>query len=476
MLRKTRLTLIWPGNSGIAMAMPISLAYLIGNLDTAKYLVDVIDCVLDEYDVEKIVRKVSRFKPDVVGFSCWSVNFPESLKIVEAIKKRFPRTPIIMGGPHATCYPDSVLKHPEVDFVFRGEAELSFPVFLEGLGEKRPKWSKIPGLIYRTKNGRVKRNPHSLIANLDGIKYPDFDAIRLEDYLKKGYRLISSYRRNVPLITTRGCPYGCAYCSASLINGHIIRRHSLPYLIRFIHSLYDERGIRSFSILDDNFTFDTTYAKDFCRSIIKLGLKNVEFCTTNGIRMQRGDRELWSLMKKAGWKIIIIAPESGSIRVLRLMRKGLNPSVVPKIVSQIKKSGLHVTANFIIGFPGETVRDIDKTFELIRKANIDFANIHYFQPLPGTPIYDELVLKKEIPADFIPGNYEKGDAPYVTSTLRGFNFSRFYYKVVVFTLLRNPSYIYHFLRSYRLASILPRLMAEFVHMFTPPSEKRAAVA
>ena len=198
----------------------------------------------------------------------------------------------------------------------------------------------------------------------------------------------------------------------------------MPYLIRFIHSLYDERGIRSFSILDDNFTFDTTYAKDFCRSIIKLGLKNVEFCTTNGIRMQRGDKELWSLMKKAGWKIIIIAPESGSIRVLRLMRKGLNPSVVPKIVSQIKKSGLHVTANFIIGFPGETVRDVDKTFALIRKANIDFANIHYFQPLPGTPIYDELVLKKEIPADFIPGNYEKGDAPYVTSTLRGFNFSR----------------------------------------------------
>jgi anaerobic magnesium-protoporphyrin IX monomethyl ester cyclase len=456
------------------MAMPISLAYLIGNLDKTKYAVDVIDCVLDEYDTKKIIRRILHFKPDVVGFSSWSVNFPESLETVKAVKKAMPQTPIIMGGPHATCYPDSVLRHPEIDFIFRGEAELAFPVFLEELNEKNPKWSKVPGLIYRTKGGRVRKNPHSLIQDLDEIKYPDYDAIRLEDYLKKGYRLISSYKRNVPIITTRGCPYGCAYCSASIINGRVIRRHSLPYLIRFIHTLYDDKGIRSFSILDDNFTFDTTYAKDFCRSIIRLGLKKVEFCTTNGIRMQRGDKELWYLMKRAGWRIVIVAPESGSTRVLRLMRKGLSPRIVPKIVSQIKESGLRVTANFIIGFPGETPHDVDKTFALIKKANIDFANIHFFQPLPGTPIYDELVLRKEIPEDFIPGNYEKGNTPYITGSLNGFNFSRFYYKVVIYTLLRNPSYIYYFLKSYRLASMFPRLVTEFMHMFTPITKKSTA--
>ena len=242
-----------------------------------------------------------------------------------------------------------------------------------------------------------------------------------------------------------------------------------------IRYLYDEKRIKSFSILDDNFTFDTNYAKEFCRSVIALGLKGAEFCTTNGIRMQRGDRELWDLMKRAGWKIIIIAPESGSKRVLRLMRKGLEPKIVPPIVDEIKAAGLRVTANFIIGFPGETRADLAKTTALIKKANIDFANIHFFQPLPGTPIFDELVRRGEISADFLPGSYEKGAARYITKSLKNFNFSRFYYKTVLYCLWRNPTYIYYFLKSYRLRPLFQRLISEFINMFRPPVRTNYAV-
>lgn len=461
------ITLIWPSNPGLVMAMPISLAYLSGNLDKRKYKIHIIDCVLDKIDHEEIVKKIQKTKSKVVGISSWSINFNESLDIAKAIKTKLPSIPIILGGPHATCYPDSVMKHKEIDFVFRGEAELVFPRFLDELEKKMKRWSSIPGLSYRIKDGEIRKNNPYLTPKLDDLRIPDYQAIRLDDYLENGYRLISSQKRNVPLVTTRGCPYGCTYCSASLINGKIVRSHSIGYLMKQINYLYYSKNIKSFSILDDNFTFDTNYAKEFCREVIKLGLEKVEFCTTNGIRMQRGDSELWSLMKKAGWKIIIIAPESGSKKVLRLMRKGLEPKIVPPIVDEIKAAGLRVTANFIIGFPGETKSDIAKTTNLIKKANIDFANIHFFQPLPGTPIFDDLVRKGEIPPDFLPGIYEKGTVGYVTKTLKGFNFSRYYYKTIVFCLLRNPTYIFYFLRNYRLMPLFKRLATEFINMFRP---------
>ena len=463
--RKKHITLIWPSNPGLVMAMPLSLAYLTGNLDKKKYKVDVIDCVLNKIDHDQIVRRITRFKSQVVGISSWSINFDESLEIARAIKAKYPHLPIVMGGPHVTCYPDSVMKHEEIDFIFRGEAELVFPLFLEELDKKKRRWSRVPGLTYRTTAGQIVRQNPYLTAKLDDLRLPDYEAIRLDDYLKKGYRLISSQKRNVPLVTTRGCPYGCTYCSASLINGKLVRSHSIDYLMKQIRCLYDKKGIKSFSILDDNFTFDTNYAKEFCRSVIALGLKGAEFCTTNGIRMQRGDRELWGLMKRAGWKIIIIAPESGSKRVLRLMKKGLEPRIVPPIVDEIKAAGLRVTANFIIGFPGETRADLAKTTALIKKANIDFANIHFFQPLPGTPIFDELVRKGEISADFLPGSYEKGAARYITKSLKNFNFSRFYYRTVIYCLWRNPAYIFYFLKNYSLKPLIRRLISEFFNMF-----------
>lgn len=475
MLHKKHITLIWPSNPGLTMAMPISLAYLVGNLDRTKYQVDIIDGVLEHIDYSQIVRRISHFLPQVVGISSWSINFAESLAVARAIKSIHPRLPIIIGGPHATCYPDSVMKHPEIDFLFRGEAELALPLFLKELGKKTPRWSRVPGLTYHTKSGQVRRQAPFLTANLDDLQLPDYEAIRLDDYIAKGYRLISSHKRNVPLVTTRGCPYGCTYCSASLINGKLIRSHSIGYLMGQIKYLYDQKSIKSFSILDDNFTFNTEYAKEFCRSVIQLRLKNAEFCTTNGIRMQRGDRELWGLMKQAGWKIIIIAPESGSKRVLKLMKKGIDPKIVAPTVADIKAAGLRVTANFIIGYPGETRADLAKTTALIKKANIDFANIHFFQPLPGTPIFDELVRRGEISPDFLPGTYEKGDAKYITSSLKNFNFSLFYYQTVIYCLWRNPSYIYHFLRSYRLQSLIPRLISEFINMFRHPVQASYAV-
>jgi radical SAM superfamily enzyme YgiQ (UPF0313 family) len=204
-------------------------------------------------------------------------------------------------------------------------------------------------------------------------------------------------------------------------------------MIRWITFLYEEYNIRGFSIIDDNFTFYTDYAKDFCKEVIKLSYNDVEFNTPNGVRMQRSDSELWKLMKQAGWKGVTVAPESGSERVLKSMRKNLNVKEIPAIIKNIKKAGLKVRGFFMVGYPGETLEDLEKTKKLIKKCKFFNLSISYFQPMPGTPIYDELVEKKEIHPDTMPALFDDKIKSYRSPTLAGVDLSRFRYKMGVYT-------------------------------------------
>ncbi|MEE2828000.1 MAG: radical SAM protein, partial [Myxococcota bacterium] len=214
--------------------------------------------------------------------------------------------------------------------------------------------------------------------------------------------------------------------------------------------LYD-LGVRWFNIIDDNFTYDVPWAKDFCRAVIELNLPGVGFGTPNGIRMQRGDPELWSLMKRAGWEHLIVAPESGSTHTLERMKKDLELGVVAPIVREIQEAGLKCQAFFIVGYPGETETDLQESFALIRECRFNFVFLANFQPLPGTPIYDELVASGEIEDGLIPYNFSDAVRVYTPAELSDFNFSRFILKTHLMMAVSNPSNL-----PYQL-SILHRL-------------------
>jgi len=175
-----------------------------------------------------------------------------------------------------------------------------------------------------------------------------------------------------------------------------VRTRPVESVIAEVRELHERFQIDGFNIIDDNFTFHTDYAKEVCRAILKLGLKNVSFCCPNGIRMEYLDEELVLLMKQAGWKSLFIAPESGSERTLEKMRKRINLGVVKEKLKMIKKADLKVFGFFMIGYPGETVSDIKRTIDFACRNDFDMVVFTCFQPLVGTPVYDKLLATGEI--------------------------------------------------------------------------------
>ena len=378
-----KIALIWPKGFDTSYVLPLSLAYLISNIGNGKHKIKIFDCALMGIDSSspKFSRIIDDFSPQIVGVSCWSNTFSEALNIIRVVKSINSCITTVIGGCHASSYPDQVMEQKEIDFLFRGEAEFSFQLFLDELEKKEPNWSIVKGLLYRSSDGNNIKNDIKFEESLDRISIPDYDSINLEKYIEHGYRYNSPVKRNAPIIATRGCPYRCNFCSAPIINGKKIRKHSVEYMREWIKYLYEKKNIKWFSIIDDNFTFDADYAKAFCQEIINLGLKDIGFANPNGVRLQRGNPELWALMKLAGWRTIHIAPESGSNRVLKLMKKDLNPDIVPGVVEDIKASGLKVQAFFLLGYPGESIDDIKKTSELIKKCRFNFV---FFQSVSTT--------------------------------------------------------------------------------------------
>ncbi len=473
-----RIALLWPRGFEPSTTVSLPLAYLKANVDPARFDVQIIDCALDGLDADSpaLARRLRALQPELVGVSTWSPMFPEAIALLRLVRSIDPSVPTVLGGAHPSSYAERCMEHPEVDLLFVGEAERGFAMLLDRIFDADPDLADVPGLVWRDGDGLV-RNAQDLPDDLDAIAPPDLTAIRLSEYVRRGYRWNSPPVPNAPLWVTRGCPYRCQYCAAPELNGRPVRTHSIDYMMRWIRRLYDEQGVRWFNIIDDNFTYHVAFAKDFCRALIALDLPDVGFGTPNGIRMSRGDAELWRLMKRAGWRHLIVAPESGSAHTLELMKKDLKLGVVKDTVRDIQAAGLKCQAFFIVGYPGERPEDIAATFDLIRDCRFNFVFLANFQPLPGTPVYDELVAKGEIPDGLLPFNFSDGARVYTPPELADFNFSAFILKTHLMMAVTHPANLpYHarvLFHLYRPGFVVPKLLKTVRSMLRPDAQRPA---
>jgi anaerobic magnesium-protoporphyrin IX monomethyl ester cyclase len=473
-----RVLLVWPYGFDGRYVLPLSLAYLESNLPRDRFETRILDCVRQRIRADSAAFRdqVARFAPDVVGVSSWATTHAEALAVLRSVKQRDPRTVTVMGGAHATSYTAEIMKERSVDYLFRGESELSFPRFLDQIAQERPGLAEIRGLVYRSADGTVQHNEMECETDLDKILRPDYESIGLEDYIREGYRFNTPYRRNAPIWVTRGCPYVCGFCSAPIQNGRLIRRHSVGYVTAWIQDLYHRGQIRKINIIDDNFTFDPAYAKDVCRAVIGLQLKDLRMGTPNGIRVQRTDPELLGLMKRAGWETISIAPESGSKRTLARMRKNLDVDIIPGKVREIQNAGLKVVGFFVLGYPGETKEDLRETVRLIRKCRFNFFYLNNFQPLPGTPIYDELLASGEIEAGTLPTDYSDGRRVYTPSTLSGCNFPALILREYLVLMVTNPLNLPYIIRLVNLKMVAKKVLLNLTNMLRQSRRERARLA
>ena len=333
---------------------------------------------------KKLAAVMSDFRPDVVGITSFSVKFPSAKRIAAMAKDFNPKVPVVMGGQHATIMTDNLLSDPNIDFVVKGEGEVTFVEFLRQLGGDQ-QWDEVAGLSYK-RNGQVNHNvPRSLVSNLDELAFPARQCLYdLEHYEPHAL---------AKLFASRGCPYQCNYCGTQNIWTYRLRHHSVGRIIEEIRQVKKEYGATFFTFFDDVFGIDKKRAMELTHEMTQAKLGTRWDCLT---RANLVSDELLISMKKAGCTKIDMGVESGSDKILKDTKKGLNTKQIIEGARLIRKHGIFIYMFFMVGLPTETEEDVNMTKQLLEELKPDWAGISIFTPIPGTEIYKELQKQGKI--------------------------------------------------------------------------------
>ncbi|MEW6377802.1 MAG: radical SAM protein [Thermodesulfobacteriota bacterium] len=397
---------------------PIGLAYLAASLQAHNHEVEILDCqtkkkmtiaippelsyLKDFYPFDdrshfklysgyyhfgmnwdEIKRKIEESKADIFGISSsFTPYHGEALEIARIIKEWDKRKIVVMGGSHVSCDPEGVLKSPFVDYIILGEGEIRFPFLLEEIEERGGgKIEEIDGIGYRV-NGEVKINPlATFIQYLDSIPHPARELLDPDRYRMKK-------KRSTMIITSRGCPHGCTYCSAHLVMGASFRTRSPEDILQEMIECREKYGIQIFDIEDDNFTFDRERAKRLMHLIIEaFGEGGLELSAMNGVSFSSLDGELLRLMKKAGFQTINLSYVSSDPSTKERMRRPKEGTDFDQILKKAKEVGLNVIAYAILGMPGQTIEEmVDTMIYLMSERVLIGPSIYY--PTPGTSLFE----------------------------------------------------------------------------------------
>jgi radical SAM superfamily enzyme YgiQ (UPF0313 family) len=315
--------------------------------------------------------------PDVIGISSVTQNFEITKKIVRKIRALSEDVIIILGGIHISLMPLSAPK--EADYLVVGEGEATFLELLEHVFKKEKEITDIKGIYYKDGHKFVHTGYRELIKNLDSIPFP----IREHGTYLEGH-----------LLTSRGCPYNCPFCSSSKL-WKTVRFHSSDYVIEELKILIEKHHVKNIFFADDLFIAHKPRLHEICNEIIKKGWnKKVSFGMN--VRANLITTELTELLKSINTTYVGIGLETGSERMIHIMKAG-TASIEKnrEAVAILKKTGIKVDGYFMMGYPGETIHDIQKTMDFIRDSDVDMGQTMIAMPYPGTELW-EIALKKGV--------------------------------------------------------------------------------
>ena len=390
-----RVLLVKPYNLSDHIQPSLGLGYLAAAIRD-KHEVRILDCIKDGVNIPKFRTVVKRYSPDVVGLQCYTFDLSFVNKALKAVRRVDKSIVTVVGGPHPSAMPEEMMDifKKYLDFLFMGEAEIGFPKLLDALTAGKKDLSAIPGLAWRS-GAELKTNPKAVMDDLDAIPMPAWDLIRPEKYPESQHGAFFKRFPIAPVMVTRGCPYPCTFCAGHVVSGRKIRRRSVDNVLNEILYLNKKRGIKEFHVIDDNFTMDREYAKELLKKLKALDL-GMTWAVPNGVRMDSLDEELLGLMKDTGLYLISLGIESGSDRVLKLMKKGTTTSRIRRGINMIRKAGIDMAGFFILGFPGETKNTILQTIRFAARLPLVRANFFTYLPFPGSESYEELTKADDL--------------------------------------------------------------------------------
>jgi len=364
---------------------PMGLAYIGAVLEKNGHSVRIIDIDADKISVNEFIR-IIKCGFEIVGFTATTPTFNEAEKLSKLVKEN-TKAVTILGGIHATIDPASCLKSGSIDFLIRGEGELTVVELVNEINGKK-NFSNIRGISFNHKNKIVHNENRELIKELDEIPFP---ARHLFNQQKYSYP--DSLRSPVmPIITSRGCPHACTYCCTKLIFSRRVRFRNAKNIVDEIEELIKNYKVKEVHIWDDNFTLYKKRVLDILKEIKKRNIK-LKFAFPNGLRADQVDEDILRWLKQMGVYSLAFGVESGNQIILNNVKKGETLESIEKAYELSRKFGFETWGFFMIGLPGETEETVNNTIEFAKKLNPDVAKFHILKPFPGTEIFEELKEK-----------------------------------------------------------------------------------
>lgn len=365
---------------------PLGLAYIAAYVRQHGHEVEILDPTFE--DRRFVEQRLSRADYDLLGVSVYTMNFPLGLEFARLAKRYHPSVKVLFGGSHATVLPEATVREDAVDFVSVGEGEETVLELLNALRDGTP-LETVRGLVFKKEDGTVVRNPpRPLIKDLDALPFPARDLLPMERYLKANFgRSAWAVRQPATsIVTSRGCPFRCTYCSSHLTFGRTTRYRSPENIVAETEHLVATYGIRGLSIVDDTFIISKKHIYELTDLMRRRGL-DLEFIC-NG-RVDTIDKDILKALKDAGCVGIAFGVESGSQRILdEILKKGIRLEQVRNAFRWAWEVGIPTDAYFMMGIPGETEADIRETIRFSKTLRASAANFSITVPMPGTELLD----------------------------------------------------------------------------------------
>jgi anaerobic magnesium-protoporphyrin IX monomethyl ester cyclase len=391
-----KITLISPTQNTRYPQPPLGLALLAAILEKHGWTVKILDANTPGFVLDDEVKNIG--DTDIVGITAMTPTIGAAVDIAKHIKQSRPGSTVIIGGPHITLMPEETLKSsPCIDIAVRGEADDTIIELMQAL-ENHGSLAGIPGVSF-VKDGKIVSNPpRTSLTDMDALPYPAYHLLDIKHY--RPHPPHGMYSPFAAMVTSRGCPYRCAYCSKPVF-GSKFRAQSAERVVAEMAWLNGKFEVREIAFYDDSFTLDKKRIYEICDKILEKGLKIAWTCET---RVNLVDKELLRRMKQAGCYAIAYGIETAAPEIMKVIQKDITLEQVEKAIQAHHEVGLQVVGYFMLGSPGETPETMLQTINFAKKLKVDFAQFSITTPFPSTELYDIYMQgRKEPPKweDFI---------------------------------------------------------------------------
>lgn len=371
------------------IAPPLGIAYMAGVLQENNIDVEILDASAEDMDFKDVEKELLKRKPDLVALTALTPTIGRALETAQVVKETLPDSIVVMGGYHPTFNFIETLEDENVDIVIRGEGEYIMLNLVQAL-ENQSSLHDVKRIVFEDKNSKeIVVNPEApLIQDLDELPFPALNLLPM-----KKYRLLDMDTHMTTMITTRGCPMQCSFCSSAAMHGKKIRERSVENIVDEIEYLKTNYDIDTIAFMDDTFTLKKRKVMAICDEILKRNIEIMWGCTS---RVDTLDEKLLKKMKEAGCITIFIGVESADQQQLDNMCKNTTIAKIENAFKIAHKLKIRTIASVALGMPGDTKEIMNKTVKFVHKLKPNYAIYSLATPYPGTRFYKEAFEKNLI--------------------------------------------------------------------------------